>query len=359
MIRFSCRQCGAVLRVSDDNAGKIANCPKCRHKTPIPHSVDGRNPDAGGSAPPKEKLVLSGFELVDDEPAAAPPTEQRYTAKPVAHARPSAINEQAAPTRKRPSASDDDDLDDDGRDDDDSRDDEEPVRRRRRRRRKRRQSTSSSYGMYQSFFNPFLFILATVLGMWVIAIGIKLAGVYIAGLVALGLAAVIALSGRVWFLQIAFSEDSTTGYMCIYIPFYSLYFMLTNLEETWKPMVTQAVGATLVGISLCAGALWSEEDLRSTGGGTLYDVPSNDDDEEDPQIAPAKPNNARPPVGNPSRRPRRAPRTSRHDGVSPMVLSAIRWKSAAISLANPSTARLDRSHTSLVAAPAGGEDAST
>ena len=39
MIAFACSTCGSRLRVSDDSAGKLARCPKCGQRNPVPAAL--------------------------------------------------------------------------------------------------------------------------------------------------------------------------------------------------------------------------------------------------------------------------------------------------------------------------------
>jgi hypothetical protein len=232
----------------------------------------------------------------------------------------------------------------------------------RRRRGRRRRKQTSNLGALEAIFSPFLIGIVVALGLWGVAIAVKLAGVHAFGYIALGIAILIAVAGHLWFLQIAFSEDSTVGYMCIYIPFYSLYYTLTNLEETWKPMATQFLGGTLVLISFCAGALSDAGDSDSWRDDHYYENRVSDDSEE-PDEEPGMPNKSRPSISKPPRKRNRAPERPQFEhqcGVRPMRPSARRWNSSASFVANSSTERQVRCQSSSrTLAAAGAEQAST
>jgi len=146
-------------------------------------------------------------------------------------------------------------------------------------------------------------LVLTLVGVWGAAMGIKWAGVYIAGLFAIAFAAIVGLCGRIWFLMIAYSEDSTTGTLCLMLWPYSIYFLLTNLEETWKPFAIEILGGILVSFSLCGGAL-REDDGFDPGnlGGPKAPAVNADDDKDDDPIPGMPPAN---PPGQPPRRKRR------------------------------------------------------
>jgi DNA-directed RNA polymerase subunit RPC12/RpoP len=130
---------------------------------------------------------------------------------------------------------------------------EEARPKKRRKRRRRRRKSHSSFSLPEWMI--FAVGMAAAIGVWAIAMGIKWAGVFISGPIALALAFIIFVSGRVWFLSAAFSEDSTTGKLCLLCWPYSLYFLFTNWEETWKPFAIEVVGGVLISLSISGGAL--------------------------------------------------------------------------------------------------------
>lgn len=107
-ITFNC-PCGKVLRVPDASAGRRVKCPACQ---------------AVATVPAAQPL----FEVVEDEPPAAPPK-----ARPVAKSAPARDDDDDdKPAKKKPDFS----RGSRRRDDDDDDDDDRPRRRKRRRRAK-------------------------------------------------------------------------------------------------------------------------------------------------------------------------------------------------------------------------------
>ena len=285
MIEFSCQACGKSLRVSSDKAGKSALCPSCKERIRIPMPQPAAPPQpAPRSAPATRAPDLPGFEVVDDEPA-APAKQKLTTEKPAARPRPM--------PQRTPEPSP---LDDDAEPPESSREDEEDRPRKKRKRRKRRKTKSLPQVSDTLVFAVGLLLLV---GVWGLAMGIKVAGVYIAGLTALAIAGITAACGRMWFLMIAYSEDSTTGTLCLMFWPYSLYFMISNLAETWKPFAIEVLGGILVVLALSAGVLYDQNDLAPIPPNIPNSPGPDADDDQDDAPAPAVP------PGIPPRRNRR------------------------------------------------------
>jgi hypothetical protein len=70
----------------------------------------------------------------------------------------------------------------------------------------------------------------------------------------MALGAILSMTGGIWLLITAFSEDSMTGLLCLFVPFYMLYFILTEFETCKRPFFVYALGLILVfGASCAAG----------------------------------------------------------------------------------------------------------
>src|SRR5260221_5570832 len=142
-------------------------------------------------------------------------------------------------------------------------------------------------------------LMLTVFGVWGFAMGLRwIGGVFIAGFVALAIAGLCWACGRIWFLMLAYSEDSTTGTLCLIFWPYSIYFLITNLEEAWKPFPIECVGQVLFWVSLCGGGgFFDKNDFPPPANNPPIGAPDADDDKDDalpPGMPPANPA-ARPP----------------------------------------------------------------
>jgi hypothetical protein len=47
---------------------------------------------------------------------------------------------------------------------------------------------------------------------------------------------------------VAFQEDILQGILCLFVPFYSLYFLFTHLDQAGKPFLLNIVGSVVAGI---------------------------------------------------------------------------------------------------------------
>lgn len=310
MIRFACVNCSAVLRVGDEKAGKIAVCPKCKSKMQIPDAVDEPTPH---------------------EDATDDPRIQATAPTPSSH-RP-----------RRPEAEEvgaDSGTDDDARSDETD-DDDRPRRRRRRRRRKSGRSSSTTF---ESVLNPFTIGLVVGVGLWGLMLVLHLVGVPLVGIAAIGIGVIVAGIGRIWFLSIAFSDDSTVGYMVMWVPFYEFYYLISNFAETWKPYLLNMIGGGLAIIAFCSGGLRSMMDddrgpLR--GPGNFQNQPDDfgdGDDEGELDPVPGMP--GRPNPGGPPRFPKRQhDRAVRQLSVFRARSRAMDWNASANCVAAASTTR--------------------
>jgi hypothetical protein len=72
----------------------------------------------------------------------------------------------------------------------------------------------------------------------------------------------ISLVGGLWFLVVAFQEGPHHGILCLCLPFYSLYFLITHFDETKRPFFLNLIGFAITMAGSCAGGLHGER-----GGG--------------------------------------------------------------------------------------------
>src|SRR5262245_22205852 len=280
MIEFKCPSCDVLLRIPDEKAGKSARCPKCREPIRAPAPAPAAQPKPAPKPVPAGAASGSpGFEFVEDDEPVTPSKQQVTTQKPAQRPQPA-----PKPPPAPPPVVEDAEVDDSSPiEDDDNR-----SRRRKRRKRRRRSSDnsgSSAPPMQLSAGLMSALVLLTVFSVWGMAMALKwLGGVFFAGLFALGLAVILHLCGRAWFLMIAYSDDSTTGTLCLICWPYAIYYLITNLEETWKPFLLDVAGGFLVTISICGGVLWDKNDFGQDipDDSPNFVVPgANDDDKDD------------------------------------------------------------------------------
>jgi hypothetical protein len=207
MIRFQCPDCDKKLSVPDASAGKVAICPECKGKVRIPDA-------------PADELVedLEVEEQRPEPPPEKPPSAiQRPAPKP------------APPPAKKPAAATDDD--------DEDAPEVGPARRKNKKKKKRR---SSSSGGLLGQFDPFLLGLigAAAIGfLSLIPAVIWPAGVFVPFV----LASIYYFAGAIWFLIIAFMDDAIQAILCMCVPFYFLYYAISNFNEVKWPFFVLAL----------------------------------------------------------------------------------------------------------------------
>jgi hypothetical protein len=227
MIRLQCPGCRKNLGVKDELAGRLVACPQCKAKIRVP----------------QPEPEVDELEEVEDEVAESITTSPRPGRRP-------------PPPKTRPRDKEEDEEEPREavrrsrrpRDDEEDEEEEErprPMRKRKKKRRERRSASSGGMGgmlialgvgatvcllmIVVSFFVPLLALIPMLLG-WLIA-----------------------FAGGIWFLVVAFQDDAIQGILCLFVPFYSLIYLITHFEETKKPFLVQVVGGVLAMGGLCAG----------------------------------------------------------------------------------------------------------
>jgi hypothetical protein len=235
MIRLQCPGCRKNLGVKDDLAGRLVACPQCKARIRVPQ-------------PEVEELEEVEDQVVESistapRPGRRPPPPKR---RPVDEEE----EEETRVTARRPRRP---------RDDEEDEDDEEerprPTRKRKKKRRERRSDTGG--GMSGS-----LIALGAVAGLCIVLIVVSIF-VPVLALIPMAIGWLIAFAGGVWFLVCAFQDDAIQGVLCLFVPFYSLIYLITHFEEVKKPFLVQVVGTVLAIAGGCAGGIRAAKD----GGG--------------------------------------------------------------------------------------------
>jgi hypothetical protein len=227
MIRLSCPGCQKKIAVGEHLAGRIVVCPQCKRKARIPQ------PSAVQPAEVVELEEVDELEEVEDVLPAGPPK----------------AGIQATPTearRRRP------------REDDNADEDDRPRRRRRPPKPRRRKLKYEQEGgiFSEGIFGMEVFTVVMI-GLALLCLPL-LALSFVPGvgaifaLLAMALGSIMSMAGGIWLLIVAFSEDSTTGLLCLFIPFYMFYFILTEFETCKRPFLVYALGLLLLFGSSCA-----------------------------------------------------------------------------------------------------------
>jgi hypothetical protein len=129
--------------------------------------------------------------------------------------------------------------------------DEDDEERRPRRRRRRSRRSSEFAGLP---FSPGVVVLFGLGGVGLLLVILAFA-VPAVGMAVWILGALISFVGGIWFLVVAFTVDATQGLLCLCVPFYSLYFLITNWEDTKMPFFVNLIGVFVSMLGAAAGGI--------------------------------------------------------------------------------------------------------
>jgi hypothetical protein len=228
MIRLQCPGCKKQLGVKDDLAGRLVACPQCKARIRVPQTE------------------LDELEVVEDKVVESISTTPRPGRRPppqtIRRAEEDEDRKRDAVRRSRRPRDDDEE---------DEEDEEEPrprpTRKRKIKRRGRRSETSGGMG-------------GTLIAMGVVAgicILLVVASIFVPGLalVPIILGWAISAVGGIWFLVCVFQDDAMQGVLCLFVPFYSLFYLITHFEEVKKPFFVQLFGVVVLMLGGCAGGI--------------------------------------------------------------------------------------------------------
>ena len=186
MIRLVCPECEKTLNVADAHAGKVGTCPACKARFTVPNAPE-----------------------------------------------PQALEEAEPPARRRRKP----EVDEEG-------DDECPARKRKRKKPARK---SGSLAWYSGFTARLVDIAVVTAVLVVLSLFISSGLAFIL----LGLWAVLLSTvGAVWFAVVTFQDSVTEFLLCAFVPFYSLYYILTHFEEVKRPLLVQFLCFVPTGIAV-------------------------------------------------------------------------------------------------------------
>jgi hypothetical protein len=228
MIRFRCPKCAKKLGVDDSRLGEVVICPGCQGRLRIPVRKNGEEP---GQAVYKIS-------------------------------RPTGEEEPFPPVRRRKRAEDED-----GPSSDSEAAESRPVPRRRKKRRK----TPAGLPWGLDGF------VAAILGVAVVGlVSLVLAWIWpTATFMPLGLGLVLIWVGAIWFLVMAFQDSLAAGLLCLFVPFYGLYYLVTHFDEVKRPFLVQLLGVVVVMVGSCTGAFSGRRSSRApTNTGKMPNLPN-------------------------------------------------------------------------------------
>ncbi|HEY3789330.1 MAG TPA: hypothetical protein VGL71_10770 [Urbifossiella sp.] len=244
MIRLICPGCDKTLQVNDNLAGRAVACPSCKTKFQVPQAEppDDEPPSRKPAPPPRNTTTKPSSEADRDPPRRKPRDDDDDDDRP----------------RSRRRDNDEDDEDDDrprrrrrDLDDDDDDDDDDRPRSRAKKKKKRRARSGGDGGGFSSWSisskvvsisAAFCFVCLLFSFLW--------PPIFFA---ALGLSYILMFAGGIGMLIVAFNDDVMQGILCLLVPFYSLYYLITHFEECKQPFLIQIGGLLLMMFMFCAG----------------------------------------------------------------------------------------------------------
>jgi hypothetical protein len=129
-----------------------------------------------------------------------------------------------------------------------ARDDRDEEDRRPRRRRRRRRRSSGGFRLPEEIIpgvGNFLSILIILGAVWVLLAGVALLLPPL-GVLLMFLGMLLAFVGNIWFLIVAFQDDTMTGLLCLFLPMYALFFLLNNQDTAGRPFLIGVVGVLMM-----------------------------------------------------------------------------------------------------------------
>ncbi len=197
MSRFKCPHCDARFRVDQSNAGDVGISPTCKARFRIPVRPDENHREA---EPSRQTQAFD--------------KKKGTIAHEVRSPNYDVDGGETLPTAPRAT---------------------------RKRRKKRRRMFSKVL----LNIDPFIVIICglVVLGM----IQLVIALMWPTGsLLMRGSGCLIAMVGGVWFARAAFQDSAETGFLCFFIPFYGLDYLINNFGELKRPLLLQLIGLVFV-----------------------------------------------------------------------------------------------------------------
>jgi hypothetical protein len=252
MKRFRCPGCKDLQEYDESLAGQVFACTNCGKKVRLP----------ANAAPAKSATIKKDRDEEEDE-------EERKPARPAAKRKPvEEEEEEEERISTRPAAKRKAVEEDDGPYPDDEDEPEDRPRRKRIKKKRRGPSraTSNLVKLPGGFkLSPFALTLVGfgAAGVVLILIGFVFSFVFppvaaVLSILLYGMAMLLMMGGGLWMLVIAFQDDVLQGLLCLFIPFYSLFYLITHFEDCKRPFFVQLVGfALMFGAACplaCAGA---------------------------------------------------------------------------------------------------------
>ena len=128
--------------------------------------------------------------------------------------------------------------------------------------RLRRRRTSSDGGLAHAL--PYVMWGTLAAGVLLLGLAFVIPAIaMIVSVLAIFLGLTCAAVGSVWLLIVVASDDIGKLLLCLFIPFYSLFYILSNFEETKRPFILYLLGILLIVGSVVVSSAGLEADRRA------------------------------------------------------------------------------------------------
>jgi hypothetical protein len=266
---------------------EVVSCPKCRRRSRLPERLLGKRVKCPGCAEiftatldapevparteeqvrkKKDEDDSGGYEVVnegkkkrrtddedDDYEVAADSKKRRRSDDDEDDER---VSEKPRVSRR---GGDDEDEDDEDRSrrsrrrreaEDDDDEEEAPRRRPSVRKKKRRRKQGLSF----SGFNTTVQVMLGVVGLCLV---LAIVGIFVpaVAIVPVAVGWLLMLGGSLWLLIIAFQDEVMHGLLCLCVPFYSLFYLITHFDETKNTLFLWLIGFGILMMGGCAGGI--------------------------------------------------------------------------------------------------------
>jgi DNA-directed RNA polymerase subunit RPC12/RpoP len=102
----------------------------------------------------------------------------------------------------------------------------------------------------QTGFAAWPYVLMGIGIYWLVGIGVMLLSPFAGNLwLVVGFVALVAI-GNIVILVIAFQEDVVCGLLCLFVPFYGLYYLWSRYERTWRPFHLCVYGGVMLATAM-------------------------------------------------------------------------------------------------------------
>ena len=218
VIRLICPGCEKTLKVNETQAGKIITCPACKTRFQVPQ------PELDEHPPPKPSRRVTAA-AVDEEEAEEKPRRKRHDKEE---------DDEDKPRRSRR----------------DEEEDEEPRPRPRAKKKKKKLRSRQGGGFAEwGLITQVLVISAAI---WAISFALGFVWPPLM-FVALGVGAILTIVGGIMFLIVVIQDDIIQVILCFFVPFYSLFYLITHFDECKQAFFIQMAGIGFLTLSMCAG----------------------------------------------------------------------------------------------------------